>query len=302
MSALLLALASVLPAAAAERVFPFAQSLDMDAVRELTALPPGRLLAAVAQRGLRVLRVVTPQPAAPLNPRLAGLPEADAATLQAAAFQDSYEGRLVQGGGCQRDTILIRDTASDYTLLHEVVHAALRPLRAAEPDDCIEQRFASALHRLNLYQRRLFDDPYRLLDPRWRRDILTAQLDVARDLFDRIRFGQSQEAIVEKLLAQLIDARYHDAARKAQGRGYGAAMIDNAIDVFNAVHESSTFVVDVVRHLHAAIVGGELEALPEHRLDDEAVAATERGAREVEALLAPVRAELEALKRFYDEG
>ena len=302
--AALLLLALMPPARAAGQAVPFDQVLDLAVLRQVIEVPPDRLLATIAQRGVRVLRVATPQPARPLNPHLAALPEADAALLRDADFRDSYEGRLVPGRSGVRDTILIRDTASDYTLLHEFAQTLLRPLRRTEADDAIELRFAAAFHRLTLYQRRLYDDPYRLLDPLWRRDILTAQLDVARDLFERIRLGQSQEAIVEKLLARLIDERspYFDAARRTQGWRYGAVMIDNAIDTFNAVQQSSRFVVDAVSRLRAAVLEGDIEPAAAQGLDDAAVAAAERGAREVEALLAPVRTELQVLKRFYEDG
>lgn len=281
---------------------PFAQWLDLEAVRAVANSAPAQLLATIARHGVEVLRVPSAAPTRPLNPLLAPLPEAGAELLRQAEFADSTDGRVVlRHSACcprPRDLILIRDTARSYTLIHEFAQSTLRPLQAGEPDDVIELRFATAFHRLQLYQRRLYDDPYRLLDPRWRRDILSAQADVASDLFARIRFGQSQEAIVERLLAQLIDARspYHDDERRAEGRRYAVAMVDNAIDLFNAVHDSALFVAETVANLRAAIVEGDIPPDAPGSLTDADVQAVRQATAAVRATLEPVRAEIAVLK------
>lgn len=84
----------------------------------------------------------------------------------------------------------------------------------------LETRLALALHRLNVSQRRLHDAPSRLLNPLWRRHIAAALHEVASLLFDRLRTGRRQEAIVERVLAGCIDERrpYVDAGRCAEGR------------------------------------------------------------------------------------
>ena len=287
------------------QAFPFAQVLDIDAVRQVTTSAPGQVVAAIRRRGLEVLRVPA-APGQPINPELAALAPAPPALLQQAGFRDSYEGLLVHGGAacCDLpcDTVLIRASAPTYTLIHEFVQSLLRPMCALEPDDSVEVRFGAAFRRLVLYQRRLFDDPYKLLDPLWRRDILAAQADVARDLYGRIRLGQSQEAIVEKLLSLHIDERspHFDAARREQGLRYGERMIDNAIDVFNELQASVAFVAETVQHLRQALRDGSIEPGEQTvALDDADLAAMRAAVRDIEARMDPVRLELQALKQFF---
>jgi hypothetical protein len=294
-------LQSAEPSTGAVRV-PFAQVLDIEAVRAVVHSAPAALLATIARHGVELLRVPSAAPARPVNPLLAPLPEAGAELQQQAEFRDGYDGRVVlRASACcprPRDLILIRDTALSYTLIHEFAQSRLRPLQPGEPDDVIELRFATAFNRLKVYQRRLYDDPYRLLEPLWRRDILLAQADVARDLFARIRLGQSQEVIVERLLFQLIDERspYFDEGRRAEGRRYALAMLDNAIDLFNAVHDSAVFVADTVTNLRAAIIEGDIPADAPGSLADADVQAVRQATAAVRATLEPVRAEIELLK------
>jgi hypothetical protein len=297
-------LAAAQPAAAppgSVRV-PFAQQLDLGAVQAVVRSAPAALLATISRHGVEVLRVRSAAPTRPVNPLLAALPEAGAELLRQAEFADGYDGRVLARASacCPRplDLILIRDTALSYTLIHEFAQSRLRPLQAGEADDVVELRFATAFNRLRVYQRRLVDDPYRLLEPPWRRDILAAQADVARDLFARIRFGQSQEVIVEQLLAQLIDEHspYFDAARRAEGRRYAVAMLDNAIDLFNAVHDSAVFVAETVTNLRAAAIEGEIPPDAPGSLTDADVQAARQATAAVRAALEPVRAEIELLK------
>ena len=220
---------------------PFAQQVDVQVVTGLAREAPDRLLARIERLGIDVRRVPAAAPGRPVNPLLAGLPLADRSLLEQAQFRDGYEGRSIprsaQCCGPGRDTVLIRETASTWTLLHEVVHLLIVPTDGFVARADLEQRFSLAWRRLQVYQRRLYDDPWRLLDPRWRRDIVDAQREIAMLLFDRLRIGQSQEAIVERVLAGCVDERspYFDPARRDEGRRYGIAMIDNAIDVFNTL-------------------------------------------------------------------
>lgn len=297
---------------------PFGQVVNLVALREVSSAPPAELVATLRRWGLEVLRVRSQPPTAapnrppnsppnpPLNPLFAALPEAGPELLGRAEFLPGYEGRLVcrdEQAPQRLDLILIRDSASTYTLLHEFVHAVVKPVcPASSSDPVIEARFRAAFHRLTIYQRRIFDDPWRLLDARWRHDLLTAQADVAADLFDRIRFGQSQEAIAEKLLARYIakGSPYFDAARREQGRRYAEAMINNAIDLFNAVEASRGFLAEAVRELHASIRRGEFTPGEGEGLSEAEVAAILTACDELATRLAPTRAALAELKAFQD--
>ena len=289
----------------AYRTFPFAQTLNLEAVYEVTHSAPEQLIATIRRWGVDVQLVRSEAPALPVNPLLAGLPSAAPELVCRADFRDTYEGMVIFFSSTRyamdSDKILIRDTAPSYTLIHEFVHSLLRPLRTGEPDDLLEARFRAAFRRLVIYQRRLYDDPYKLLDPLWRRDILAAQADVAKDLFGRIRLGQSQDAIVEKVLSLYIDERnpFFDAARRALGLQYGEVMINNAIDIFNELNDSVVFVENAVRSLRQLLRDGTLELGKSVVLTDDDEASVARSARGVEAHLAVVRAELQVLKQFY---
>lgn len=285
--------------------FPFAQTLNMNAVYEVTHSTPERLLETIHRWGGDVRLVRSEAPVLPLNPLLAGLPLAAPELLRQAGFLESYEGQILHGSSdfcaAGHSLILIRDTAQSYTLIHESVQSLLRPVCATEPADLLETRFGAAFRRLVIYQRRLYDDPSRLLNPLWRRDILAAQADVAKDLFDRIRIGQSQEAIVEKVLSLYIDGHspFFDAARQAQGLQYGEFMIKNATDICDALNGSAVFVEESVRNLRQSMRDGHV--LPGHgvALTDEDEATVVGSVREVQTRLAVVRAELQVLRRFY---
>jgi hypothetical protein len=285
--------------------FPFAQVLNVEAVYEVAHSAPDRLIDTIRNWGVDIRRVRSEATALPLNPLLAGLPQATPELILKADFLQSYEGMVFYGGPeyCApgRGLILIRDTALNYTLIHEFVQSQLRPMCAGEADQIVEIRFAAAFRRLLVYQRRLNDDPNKLLDLQWRRDILTAQADVARDLFNRIRLGQSQEAIVEKLLSLYIDERspYFDAARRTAGFRYGEVMINNAIDIYNTLDGSVAFVEATVRHLRQSVRNGDIASGNGVRLTDEDEAAVVRSARETAIHLDVVRAELNVLKQFY---
>ena len=296
------------PTAWAEQVadepMPFGQVVNLVAVREVTSAPPAALLATLRRWGLEVMRVPSPAPSAPANPLLERLPVASADLLRRAEFQDGYEGRLVcrdEHLPQRLDLILIRDNAPTYTLLHEFVHAVVKPVcPAGSEDPVIEVRFNTAWRRLTFFQRRLYDDPYHLLDPRWRRDILSAQTDVAADLYDRIRFGQSQEAIAEKLLQRHITqgSPYFDAAHREQDHAYAEAMIDNAIDLFNTLEASRRFVGETVQHLLQALRQGDVEPAPTNRLTKANMQKMATACEAMTRQMTPTRQALEELKAF----
>lgn len=284
---------------------PFGQRVNLAALRAVTAAPPAALIETMRGWGIEVMQVRSEPPAAAPNPLLAGLPAAGPALLRRAGFEPGYEGRVVcrdERVPQRLDLILIRDVAASYTLLHEFVHAMLSPdCPGPTEDSVIEARFRLAFHRLKVYQRRLYDDPYRLLEPRWRRDILAAQADVARDLHDRIRLGQSQEVIAEKLLRELVGtgSPYFDAARQAQGQRYAEAMIDNAIALFNEVEASRDYVEATVQQLRAAIRRGELRPEPEADLGEADAQVVAAATAALAAQLLPTRTALEALKDYH---
>lgn len=286
---------------------PFDQQVDLDAVVALANAPPQDLLALVDRMGIDLRRVPDATPGRPVNPLLAALPAADDALLRHAQWLDGYEGRAIPlATGCcglVRDTVLIRETARTYTLLHELVHLLIVPADRSRVRNDVELRFALAFRRLQVYQRRLYGDPWRLLDPAWRRDIVEAQREVASLLFERIRIGQSQEAIVERLLARCVDERspYHDADRREEGRRYGIAMIDNAIDVYNELDAAIEYNHANVTRLREEIVAGRVREGPDARLSarehDEFVAHQQA----VRDAMARTRVEIEALKRFFSQ-
>lgn len=287
------------------REFPFGQKLDMAVVDAVVGTDPAQLLAAIGRHGVDVRIVRSATADRPPNPLLVTVPAASAELIRRAEFLDTYEGRVILRGNpyCDvpRDTLLIRDTASTYTLLHEFVQSLLRPIEECRDDEDIELRFAVEFRRMTLYQRHLYDDPFRLLDPLWRRDILDAQAAVARLLYRRIQIGQSQEAIVEQVLRGAIGefSPYQEAARRAQGLGYGERMIDNAIDLFNDIDGAVVFVQDTVRNLREELRAGRIELSDRQRLTEADVHATDAAGRDIASALARVRAEILVLKRFY---
>jgi hypothetical protein len=284
---------------------PFAQQIDLASVKALARETPEGLLDRIDRLGIDVRRVPAATPDRPANPLLARLPAADAGLLERAEFQSGYEGRAIPlaglSGGTERDLVLIRETASTYTLLHEVVHLLIVPSDGFVLRADLEMRFSLGLHRLQVYQRRLYDDPWRLLEPLWRRDVVDAQRDVAALLYDRLRIGQSQEAIVERVLAECVDddSPWLDPARRQEGRRYGTAMIDNAIDVFNAVNGSVEHTAETVRQLRVDVAAGRLPQDAARRLSAADARAFLDAQQTVREALARTRDEIEALKRYY---
>lgn len=284
--------------------YPFALALDLDVVRSLVHLPPDRLLAGIRERGIDVLRVPAKDAAHVPNPLLLALPIAPPALLVQAGFLDTYQGRAIPAASecCTlvRDTVLIREDATTYTLLHEVVHLLIVPADGHAFRADVELRFDTALRRLTVYQRRLCDDPWRLMQPAWRRDILVAQREVAELLYDRLRIGQSQEAVVETVLRDCLGhgSPYFDAPRRDEGRRYVIAMVDNAVDVFNHLHASLVFCADAVAHLREEVVAGRARQDAVDRLtasDAVAFAAENQVIRE---RMQASREAIEVLKRF----
>lgn len=308
--ALALAVTLPLPRAAQAQAqgcvrYPFELELDLDVVTALVRTPPAQLMRAIGERGIDVLRVPSQLPGRTPNPLLIPLPEAPAALLARARFLPEYQGRAIPRGsdccGLARDTVLIRDDASTYTLLHEVVHLLITPAGGHAFRQDVELRFDLALHRLTIYQRSLYNDAWRLMNPLWRRDILAAQREVAELLYERIRIGQSQEAVIERALGGCIvpGSPYFDAQRRDEGRRYAVAMIDNAVDVFNAVHASLVFCEEAVTDLRAEVAAGRVREDAREHLSAADATAFVAESRAIRSTLEPVREAIEALKRLY---
>lgn len=291
----------------AYQTFPFGQKLNMNAVYEVAHSQPEHLIENIRRWGVDIMLVPSKETSEPTNPVLAELPVAGPELLQRLGFLDTYEGLVVHADSptraMLRPTILIRDTAPSYTLIHEFVQSQLQPLRAGEPDDALQVRFGAAYKRLIFYQKHLNDDPLKLMRPLRRRDILAAQAEVAQDLFGRIRIGQSQEVIVEKLLSRYIDERspFFTAPRREQGLVYGAFMLDNAIEMYNTLTMSVSYVETVVGQLGRALRDGDILPGRGASLTEKDGAAVARSARDAEARLALVGAELELLMQFYSD-
>ena len=247
-----------------EQQFPFQQKMNMDVVYDITHTPPENLVAKIESYRIKILLVKTSNPQQAINPLLKSLPEAPQDLLKKAEFQDTYEGRMIHAhNSCcdvSQDTILIRDTALSYTLIHEFMHAQLQSVTGQYKHDEPEKKFAADFRKLNFYQRRLYDDPYSLLNPLWRRDILAVQKDVASGLFDLMQAGQSQEAIIEKVLSKYIDEKspYYVAERRKNGLSYGEQRINNSIDIFNNINSSQTFTAETVANLLLEIKSGNI--------------------------------------------
>lgn len=287
-----------------QKSFPFKQHLSMDMVYEITTTSPDQLIGKMNKLGVIVLRVNSEKPTKELNPLFKNLEVASAELLKKAEVQQSYEGRMIgKSNPCcdlKQDTILIRDTASTYTLIHEFMHANLIAEGNADSPE-LETQFSQNYRRLTFYQKRIFDNSYELLNPLWRRDMLSAQADVVDQLFARIQMGQSQEAIIEKVLEKYIDKgnQYYDKARQEQGLKYGELMINNAIDIYNSADASIKFCQETVANLRAAIVAGQLNKLEEPRLDQAAAAAYDKSANELIQRLEVVKTEILLLKEMY---
>jgi hypothetical protein len=288
----------------AEQQFPFQQKMNMDVIYDVTHTDPENLVAKIQSYGVQILRVKTPHPQQALNPLLKAVPEASEDLLKKAEFQDSYEGRLIHAhNSCcdvQQDTILIRDTALSYTLIHEFMHAQLQSATGDYNHDEPEKKFAADFRKLNFYQRRLYDDPYSLLNPLWRRDILAAQQDVASGLFSLMQAGQSQEAIIEKVLSRYIDEKspYYVAERRKNGLSYGEQRINNAIDIFNNVHASQSFTAETVANLLVEIKSGNIPKDKATLTEDEAkkfATASEKLAQELEH----IKTQILEMKAFF---
>ncbi|HWU44473.1 MAG TPA: hypothetical protein VN132_13575 [Bdellovibrio sp.] len=286
--------------------FPFQQTLDMKTVREVTAAGPSDLLSVIKRHGVRVLVVKSKTTDEEKNILLEGIEAATADLIKKAEFSDTAEGRMiVKANPCcdlDQDTLLVRDTASNYTIIHEFLHSQLHAKGEGYKD--VETSFATNFRRMNFYQKRIFDDPFQLINPLWRRDMSQVQGDVLKEAFARIQMGQSQEAIIEKVLSQYIDedSIYYNKARRDEGQQYGQAMINNAIDVYNSLNTSIWFCGDTVKNLREEILNGDIpDAESAQQLDEQAAKNYAATTADLSQKLEAVKAEILRLKEFYEK-
>jgi hypothetical protein len=285
--------------------FPFGQRMNRATVVEVTHAAPPDLLATIEKHGVEIRRIRSMSTTRPANPLLETVDSASMDLIKQSGFQDSFEGRVhcapADAQAPSKIIILIRDTAETYTLIHEFLQSILETNGSCRVPADAELQFATRLRRLNLYQRHLNDDPFKLLQPLWRRDILAAQADVVERLFAQIQLGQSQEAIIEKVLSQYIgqSSPYFDADRRARGYRYGESMINNSIDLFNAVNDSLAFTKEYIVSFRKDILDGAIKTQAGEHLSDEEARADLLTLANISMQLDRVRSEIEVLKRFY---
>lgn len=217
--------------------FPFQMELDMERVYELTHVQPNKLVALIKSWGIEIYVVGGDKPAIQKQSYLTNLPPASEAQKLSAQWQPSYVGRALSSKlnlGFNVPTILIREEAHPQVLMHETLHLLLK-YSAQAPRDGIDDIYNRYSRRLDFFQRKLIDNPVNLLNPLWRRDILNAKTELMSLLYERVQFGQAQEAIIELVLAKYIDQKspYYDAKRLKEGIKYAEQSINNAISVYN---------------------------------------------------------------------
>ncbi|MBK7962402.1 MAG: hypothetical protein IPK04_15175 [Bdellovibrionales bacterium] len=283
---------------------PFKQTLDMEVVHEITSSKPEQLINLINRHGVKVLRVVTKNPKKPLNPTLAGLEVAPTELLKNAEFDESDDGQMVAKSDpyCNliQDTILIRDTALNYTLIHEFLHSAFNVSPDSKRPD-IDMKFRLAYNRLNKYKDALFREPTNLLNPLWRRDILDAEKGVVAMLFSRIELTLSQEAIIERILFKLIDPNnpYFDGDRQNVGMEYGRFMINKAISIYSTAFETITWTKNTVDSFEDQIRLRYIIPLKGDHLTKTQALSFQAASDKMLTELAVIGKEIEGLKRFY---
>ena len=299
-----------------EHKAPFDLKLNMEVIYDVTHAKPENLVATIQKYGVKIFVVdlnsinvpaeFSEVLSAPKNSKVADLPRATTEMLAELEWKPTYEGRAITEklNCCNTGNraLVVRENVSDYTLIHEFMHTQLasadgKPIGGHELEHEFDTR---ALRKFNFYQRKLYDDPFELGNPLWRRDIQSAQKDFISNLYQRIRMGQVQEAIIEKTLSRYIDksSPYYDEDRAKKGYKYGEAMINNAIDLFNSAHASIVYTRETVQNLLQEIKNGNMKA-GKYSLTEADVAAFVKTADQLEAAIQPVKEEILATKAFY---
>lgn len=217
--------------------FPFEMELDMEKVYALTHGRPSDLVSLIQSWGIRVYVVAHSQKEVLPQPYLVNISYASEAQKSAAQWQPSYFGRAlgpILNLGFSEPTILIREDAHPQVLIHETLHLMFKYSNKS-PRVGIDELYNRKSRRLDFFQRKIIENPINLLNPLWRRDILEAKSELLELLYERVQFGQAQEAIIELVLAKYIDKQspYYDQNRLHDGIRYAEQNINNAISVYN---------------------------------------------------------------------
>lgn len=217
--------------------FPFEMELDMEKVYELTHIPPNKLVSLIQSWGINIYVVASDKRDVQKQAYLFDLPLASKAQQSSAQWQPSYFGRALSSRmnlGFDTPTILIREDAHPQVLMHEALHLMLK-YSGQPPRNGIDEAYSRYSRRLDFFQRKILENPVNLLNPLWRRDILDAKTELLSLFYERVQFGQAQEAIIELVLAKYIDVKspYYDQNRLREGIKYAEQSINNAISVYN---------------------------------------------------------------------
>ncbi len=278
---------------------PFNHSIDIKKVRALTRSKPEKLLSVIEAMGIDVQLYKSGKE---LNPMYSGLKYADQALIQVGEFEKSYEGRFLSKSNpeyqLKKDVIILKDNALPYTLIHEVMHSML----SSHPT--IDFDFLVKFKTFQFRQRKTYNENfYNLLIPQWREDILSAQEAVIPLVYGSIQNIQSQEAIIEKILAKEISksSPYYQELRRLKGLRFGEMRINNAIDVFNEVHGAIQSGKDAIIHLREGLDKKELTQDGPYNLNHIDTNVYVRRSDAMLSELLKVKDEILKLKKFYAE-
>jgi predicted nucleic-acid-binding protein len=290
----------------AYRQLPFNQSLNMDVVYDVTTTNPLDLVNKIKSYGVDILVVRSAAPKIPVNTVLASLKTADAAFLQKTDFGEKDVGQMISRfNSCcnlSSDTILIRDTADTYQLIHEFLHSAIRlnDFDGVAVRD-VPQRFKTASRSQGFYQKKVFFDGQKLLESGWRRDILSKSSEVVDLLLQEVKIIYSQEAIIAKVLEKYIDKKspYYNAAIHKEALIYGETSINQAITKYNEMDSTLNWNKNTVLALNEEVAKGLRVGIDGEEFNE---SIAQDYAKEMTTLLQklePTKAEILKLKSFY---
>src|SRR3989338_2757560 len=247
----------------ANHQFPFEQQINLNTVYDTTHSKPHELLEIIKSHGIEIQVVKSDKKnSTHINPLFKSYPFAKLDLLKKAEFDVDTVGMfLSKDNGCcenQNDLILIRDTALTYDLIHEFLHSQL--FVNGRNKDRVGDQFYMAHRTLNFRQQKIAGDMANLADSRWRKDILDSCQTYIDLLYRKLQESQTEEAIIEKLLAKYIDDKniYTNVERRKMGLKYAENSINNAVDMFNMINQYLRVNKGTVISLREAIVNQKL--------------------------------------------